>query len=484
MRFTEQFAIERDSNHDDWFDCELSTDTPLYVDPFLVFEDDDPYWADARQTVIDFFGLALSFISAAGGDETSPHYLKAVRMLKFPEPSEFALGLSMGHPKGSGAGFKYARKMAAALDLLSQRGVTEVPYIQAFSLFCEGLGVDRISDIFCDILKPKFIKYTQSVASRHDLELEEVAVRAARWQPRTGRWDHLRVPLPKSPVTNEGVLLVPSRFLKDIPVVTPDSFWTWADSSVGEDLRQELNYELNVALSRQERTDAGYRTAWRHPNLVVKYLNQVAETDMEPYDIPADPKLLVEWAEAGRDAAARQQPIAKLETEAEFAGWVFELAKEFQHAVEETDLWRALWDDDLRKYRPEKIVQAIAGMLFAAHCRMADVDLTRESNLGRGPVDFKFSQGWEKRALLEVKLIPSTHFFTGASKQLPQYMRTERADIGIYLCVGYTDSDFSPERLKRIEDTLRQLREDSGWTLKAIYVDARPANKDSASKLK
>ena len=96
-----------------------------------------------------------------------------------------------------------------------------------------------------------------------------------------------------------------------------------------------------------------------------------------------------------------------------------ELAKEFQHAVEETDLWRALWDDDLRKYRPEKIVQAIAGMLFAAHCRSADVDLTRESNLGRGPVDFKFSQGWEKRALLEVKLIPSTHFFTGASSSCP-----------------------------------------------------------------
>jgi hypothetical protein len=40
MRFTEYFAVERDHN-DDWFDCELSTDTPLYVDPFLVFEDED-----------------------------------------------------------------------------------------------------------------------------------------------------------------------------------------------------------------------------------------------------------------------------------------------------------------------------------------------------------------------------------------------------------------------------------------------------------
>lgn len=115
---------------------------------------------------------------------------------------------------------------------------------------------------------------------------------------------------------------------------------------------------------------------------------------------------------------------------------------------------------------------------------MADVDLTRESNLGRGPVDFKFSQGWRKRALLEVKLIPSTHFFTGASKQLPQYMTTEQTSVGVYLCVGFTDKDFSPERLQPIEDTFRKLREDSGWTLAVVYVDARTTNKDSASKLK
>lgn len=483
MRFTDHFAVER-GDEDDWFDCELSTDTPLYVDPFLVFEDDDPFWAETRQTVIDFFGLALSFVEAAGGDQTSPHYLKAVRMLRFPEPSEFALGLSMGHPKGSGAGFRYAEKMAAALDLLAQRGVTQVQHIQAFSLFCEGLGPDRISDIFCDIVKAKFIEYTVSVATYHELVIQEVAVKAARWNRRTGRWDHMRVRLPKSPVTQEGVLLVPSRFLKDIPVVTPDSFWTWADAGVGDDLRQELNYELNIALTKEQRTEAAYKAAWKHPDLVLDYLKEVAGADKAPYDVARDPKLLVEWAEAGRDAAAKQKPIAKLDDESKFADWVVELAKEFQHAVEQTDLWKALWDDGLRKYRPEKIVQAIAGMLFAAHCRMADVDLTRESNLGRGPVDFKFSQGWTKRALLEVKLIPSTHFFTGASKQLPQYMTTERASIGIYLCVGYTDKDFSPERTQPIEDTLRKLRQDSGWTLEVVYVDARTTNKDSASKLK
>lgn len=482
MRFSTHFDVTRMSS-DDWFDCELSTDTPLYVDPFLVFEDADGFWSETREVVGSFFGLALNFVRLAQGDKASPHWLKAMRMLRFPEPSEFALGLSMGHPKGSGSGWKYARRMTEALDLLSSRGLTQFEHIQTFSLFCEGLGVDRISDIFCDIAKPKFIEYTRRVAGLHGVQLDEVPVRAARWGPTTGRWDMLRVELPKSPVTEEGVLLVPKRFLKDIPVVSPDSFWTWADSNVGPDLRAELNYELNITLSKTEKYEAAHKAAWKRPDLVVHYLNEVSSRDDQPYDVDGDPKRLVEWAEIGRAAAAQQAPLAPPTTKADFGRWALELAEEFQQAVENTDLWQALWNETRTRPLPEKIVQAIAGTLFAAHCRYADVSLSRESNIGRGPVDFKFSQGWDKSALLEVKLIPSTHFFSGASKQLPQYMTSERATIGIYLCVGYTDADFEPKRTKPIEDTLAALRARSGWNLDVVYVDARPGTKQSASKL-
>lgn len=482
MRFSSHFGLTKMAA-DDWFDCELSTDTPLYVDPFLVFEDEDPFWAETRSIVVDFFSLALRFVRLAKGDETSPHWLKAVRMLRFPEPSEFALGLSMGHPKGSGAGFKYARRMTEALDLLASRGLEAVEHIQTFSLFCEGLGVDRISDIFCDIVKDKFVEYTQATSTSHGVKLEEVPMRAARWGRTTGRWDMSRVELPKSPITEEGVLLVPKRFLKDIPVATPDSFWTWADASVGPDLRAELNYELNTTLSKAQKEEAAYRTAWKHPDLVVEYLNGVAAQEDRPYDVDIDPKSLVRWAEIGRGAAAKQEPLLPPTTKDDFARWVVTLAEEFQHAVEHTDLWIALWNEGRTKPLPEKIVQAIASTLFAAHCRYADVSLTRESNIGRGPVDFKFSQGWHKSALLEVKLIPSTHFFSGASKQLPQYMTSERATIGVYLCVGYSDADFDPVRTKPIEDTLAALREKSGWILDVVYVDARPGTKRSASKL-
>jgi hypothetical protein len=37
---------------DDWFDPIPTEDTPLYVDPFLVFEDESPLFFDAHYLVV------------------------------------------------------------------------------------------------------------------------------------------------------------------------------------------------------------------------------------------------------------------------------------------------------------------------------------------------------------------------------------------------------------------------------------------------
>jgi hypothetical protein len=485
VRFSIHFSLAAQTYEDDWFDPLLNSDTPLYIDPFLVFEDDDLYWAEARQITLEFFALALSFVQLSGGRRSSPHWLKAQRMLTFPEPREFALGLSMGHPEGSGAGALYAQKMTEALGVLAEHGVSEIQHIQTFSLFCEGLGVDRISDIFCNILKTKFIEYTQAVAARHDIPLEGVPVKHTAWNRATGRWSTGRIDLPPSPAFTGGVLLVPKRFLKDIPLVTADTFWSWADAQAGEELRGELNYEFNASLSIKEKRAAGRAAAQRHPGLALRYVTEVAGGTHEPYDMATDPDLLVGWAEAGETAAKRLMPLNQPDNAEMFHDWVEKLMLEFQHAVEEQDLWRVFWDDALVKPRKEKIVQAVAAAMFAAHCRAANVEISREVDMGRGPVDFKFSQGsWAKRALIEVKLMNSSKFFTGASKQLPQYLRTEKIDFGIYLCIGFSDEDFAAHRIKRVDDTLRALSIEKGISMKPLYVDARHTNKQSASTIK
>jgi hypothetical protein len=406
--------------------------------------------------------------------------------LTFPEPKEFALGLAMGSPDGAGTGADLAAVMADALEVMTRAVERGVSFVDVFAVFVPGLGVDRISDMFCNIMKSRFIQYTQQVCAARGIATEVVSVRNSSWQEATGRWSDARVALPRSPVTGGAVLLTPDRFLQDIPQrVTANGFWDWADARIGMELRADLNYAIGEELSKKEKRDLGRRLVRRSPHIAFEYVEEEAEREHRPYDVRTDPDLLVGWFEPGRAASridTAENGVLSQPADGEFCAWVDTLVDRFTHVVQNTDLWRVLWNEDLTKPRKELVVQAVAAAMWVESCRAAGVDFNRETNVGRGPVDFKFSAGWQHRALLEVKLARSTKLLQGAQAQLPQYLRSEQIRCGYYVCVGFTEAELSAERIARVTEICAALSEQtSGWTITPRFIDARP--KQSASKL-
>lgn len=479
MRFTEQHQTQRPDDAD-WFDLNVEMDSPLYVDPFLLFDDPDPFWSAGHDEIIDFFDAALDLLKMADGQRESMHWKKAERFLQFPEPKEFALGLSMGHPVGAGIGPDLAHEMCEELEFFRERGQgSDDRLLGMMAVIVNGLGVDRISDMVCNILKQRFITYTQGVCRSLGVPMEPVAVPNTSWTPQGFRWRSSTVSLPASPVFKGGILLAPQRFLKDIPRVTPDDFWSWAEKNENETLRFDLNSDLAESLDRREKARRGRELAHRAVDLLENYVDE-ATADPTAYDVDNDPKGIVRWEEAGREIAkASQAPMAP-QSQAEFEPWLRDLAQAFKGAVEDNGLWRALWDDDLRGHRPEKIAQVIARATWIEHCRARDIDISREADCGRGPVDFKFTRGWQVRGLIEVKHISSTQFTHGAETQLPIYLKGESSEFGIYLCIGYRDRDFDEERLALVTSACRAISEQGTTQIVPVFVDARP--KKSASK--
>jgi hypothetical protein len=190
------------------------------------------------------------------------------------------------------------------------------------------------------------------------------------------------------------------------------------------------------------------------------------------------------WIAAARAVARAEAitaaPVGQPSPEG-FLHWVGTLADRFQHAVEHSDLWRVLWDDKLAKPRSELIVHASAAAMWNSLCALADVDMSREPDAGRGPVDFKFSAGWHRRALIEVKLLSSSKLFQGADAQLPEYLASEQVSCAYYVCVGFTDRDLRPERLALVRATCAAYEARSGCAVVPRFIDARP--KPSASRL-
>ena len=484
MRFSEQFTVNH-AKGTDWFDPLLDQDTPLYVDPFLVFDDNKQLWKDSRQEVVDFFDTAAQLVERANGKTKSPAFEKAVRLLMFPEPNEFALGFSMGKPNGSGTGKDIAEAMAEVLHLADKYGhVADLASVEGFRLFTGGIGRDRVSDILCNILKHRFIDYTQAIVKRRGIPTELVTVKHADWDRKNGRWVDRTVQLPRSPETLGGVLLTPQRFLKDLPSITLDGFWAWAEVKEGQTLRDDFGYDITDGLNQTDRRQKAREFARKYHDKAAAYIKMIDGMPHLPYDVEKDPKGLVYWREIGI-AEGEKVTFSKSDapkTKEDFCKFVDKLTETFQHQVEQADLWKALWAKDLPQQ--EKVVQAIAGAMWTVACKGADVDLSQEVNRGRGPVDFKMSQGWRKRALVEIKLIHNSKFFQGASKQLPQYLATEQIDYGVYLCVGHFDADFRPERLEKVQETADAIATAKGIDIRVVIVDARKANKTSASKLK
>lgn len=169
---------------DDWFDSIASADTPLFIDPFLVFSDPDPFWAGSGELLSGFFGNVLDLIDESRGNIRSSAWTTALGLLLFPEPNEFSLGLPIGSPRGSGIGRGTALTIAQGLRLtrghIDQGGFTRP---EVLSLLCEGVGPDRIIDMFCNKgqeLRASLNEYLRTQMSQRERPTTGQRAQAAR----------------------------------------------------------------------------------------------------------------------------------------------------------------------------------------------------------------------------------------------------------------------------------------------------------------
>jgi hypothetical protein len=219
--------------------------------------------------------------------------------------------------------------------------------------------------------------------------------------------------------------------------------------------------------------------ARRHPEERARYLIYKERLTPRSYDFVSDPKGLIQWYDA-TSKHCQHNPISLcIQSEQDFREAVAELVNEFKHYVEENRGWNLLWNENLTP-RKESAAQDLFLGIVKHYCRANDIDISREADIGRGPVDFKTSHGFRLRVLLEVKLAKNTRFWNGLEKQLPKYQDAEGVGMGYFLVIAYTDKDF--KRLSSIRQRVRQVSARTGYDIRAVVVDSR-RNPVSASKL-
>ena len=152
---------------------------------------------------------------------------------------------------------------------------------------------------------------------------------------------------------------------------------------------------------------------------------------------------------------------------AELARVVGEIISQFRNLIEKNDLADLLWHGS--EPRHEKAAQLVFFAVADAYCRANDIDISPETDSGGGPVDFKFSQGYGGRYLVEVKL-STGRVAHGYSTQLEVYKDAAGQCEASFLVV---DVGGMGRKLQQIR-AMRRKRIEAGEGASAIeLVDAK-----------
>ena len=464
MRFSEYHGIQR-TDQDDWFDPHLTVDTKLFIDPLLLLEAGGE-WAATHEELIAHFVHCYELVAKATGN-TSLSAQAARRLLSFPEPFELGLGYTAHGTKGSGAGDRFAERMADGIAAAIAAGLTKPEHIEEIGILNEGIGADRISDATANVIKGRLIAYTQAVARRHSLPLENHRVRHARVSLNSARWHDENVMLPTNPVTGHPIILVPEFLLNQLPTLNA---YDWFDSHFNADIRLSMNLQVGQAVSKAD------IVAWarRHPDRVREWAReQTSREDLVGYNFAADPLGVVLWDKQPAEYAAEHPlPARTIATCDDLVELLRQVIEQFRHFIEDQRGWSLLWNNDGSE-KPEEAAQLVFLGVAQQYLRQFNVELDREVELGRGPVDFKVSSGASAQLLIEVKKLHSGKFWNGLRFQLPSYLKSDSATHGWFIAVQYRSNKAAFDRLSSLPAEVAVLSDQIDKQIRYTAVDAR-----------
>lgn len=474
MKFSDHFNIKHKKTGK-WFDPILSLDTKLFIDPFLVYSLEKEEFKGSHKEVISFFNTVFQFIARAKGDENNIYWRRAVNLLLFPEAEEFCIGYASQTTKGAGSGRGFAKIIARALWEAVRSGLKEIRHFEEVGILSEGIGADRISDITATILKHRFAKYTNRICRDYNISLKKFTYSKGKYDPKFKRWGKLIVEVPVNPYNYKPVLLAPSQFLRDLPTISADDFWDYCWMHENQALRDD--YSADITSSVDKKTIIEF--AQNHPEIRQKYLKRVEKRSPRPYNLNKDNKGLFQWYDAAAKYCSEHPKAVVINSAQRFILVIEDFLKEFVNYVENNNGWKLLWNDN-GIAKKEEAVQLLFLGIVKHYCKANDIDISKEVNIGRGPVDFKVSDGFNLRALLELKLAKNSRFWNGIKIQLPTYMTAERIKTGYFIVVAYNEKDF--KRINNIHRITNKVSKKLKYKLQTIIIDASHSRL-SASKM-
>jgi len=471
-RISEIFGVsEDDLKKEGVFNGFIDLDSKFYVDPHLLENTKIPELKNSYLHFKDHFTKIVHLLETvkSSGDR---FFRAAHKRLIFPELPFVSLGYSTEGNPGSGIGEGIALELTNTAWEIIKAGISDPVIFELVGLIEENIGADRVSDMVIHIILIDLLAYSERVAKNLHLNTCQAKARGKEFL------------LPAIPSSNRPTVFIPSDILNDLPVANG---WDDIDRvcAHNEDLRNRVNEIVGDSWKdakgkkrRITKTELKY-ILLHNPEVLRELVKQYKRNPVEKYDFEKDPSGQLIWHDIAEEYANLYPLLLDIDKviPQNILQVVLKICNHFKVLVEANGLSVHFWNDSAN-LRNERFAQLLFFGVADAYCNAHNLDLNREPNAGRGPVDFKISSGYNARVNVEVKYT-SNNIRSGYEKQLPIYNAAERTQYSIFLIIRTTDS------IKALEDLIKFRQDEvaAGKRAPEIFiVDGRIF--PSASKMK
>jgi hypothetical protein len=485
LLFSDYFNIEK-SVLDEYgaLNICLSSDLPLFLDPFLLFASEKNDYKVLHKNIIDHL-ISLKNIAVENRSTAFNNNL-----FKFPEIKQNWLGMSKYGNGGKGLGDKFAKNIVEAFNgfynSFGNEEITEESHIEKLTILNSGVGKDFISDFTTNLIFEYLLNYTEEFALKYlkPNQIREFNIRCV-FDEKLKVWLPKKFKLPFFYLEDNGdfIVLTPIDILtKDDSIINNNEFYSnfksVANSIDNLSLRESINeYFRSLLPKKPKKDDVNYaikKTSMRFPEIIDYYIklkeeNKEAASNLSKEKIQEILDELIDSLNPLCDYLLQNSDFYSIQPTNSYSESLKRVMF-LKSVIENNDGYRIFYNNG-KAISKEDTIQRIFRLTWYA----TPFDVNAEVNNGRGPADYKVSYGAEDSTIVEFKLGKSSSLSRNLANQTDIYKKASKSanDIKVILC--YTEGE-----IKSVERALNKL--DLINQENIVIIDASP--KRSASIVK
>ena len=448
------------------FDAIMDADSHYFINVTRLKDSITPEFSSAYSKINEYFrDIALLLDYALSKTTKDRFYKEALKRFDFPEVNGINLGFS---ETGIGAAFGKGLRdsvISDAFDII-KAGTKRPEFFHLIGLFEDNVGPDRLSDMVARIIYDNIYAYTRRI----NLELE---ITPDNYPDKVFNNGVVYNPYKKC-----DLLLLPKEVLHELPIAR---CWDDIDRVVSENeaIRKEINSMVSEEWSKyasSEKKAYLREQVFKDPKKCERILTSYMESHEEECNWESDmdyvaTKIFGKLKKMGVDFLRQEKQLPQVSSK-EAVRHVISIFKDW---VENNRGWDEI--QAISTGKREKIVQRLIHLGAKEYIATNNLDISFESDLGRGPVDMKISVGSDK-SICEVKLSSNGQYLHGYETQVEEYGKAECSENLFYVLVDTGNSG----RVKKILDIHDSNTRQGKKCPELIIVDAKTRKSASVTK--